>query len=192
MENRGTWKSDIGNLQSGLNDYIGGKTQDHSYLSGRWADPEQWRVMARAKLFELMGYFPEEAPLDTETVSSAEHPGYTQHEVLFNTAKDVRVAGSLLVPSTGRGPYPAVIALHDHSGVYYYGREKILDMPGEPEMLTEFKRKSYGGRPFASELARRGYVVLAIDGYYSAPAASTWAASRRTSLPALGQTRLPA
>ena len=33
-------------------------------------------------------------------------------------------------------------------------------------MLSEFKRTYYGNRSFASELAKRGYVVMAIDMFY--------------------------
>ena len=61
--------SDAGNLYDFLRNYRENKVHDYSYLSGKWADHEQWRVMAKAKVFELMGYFPDEAPLDAETVS---------------------------------------------------------------------------------------------------------------------------
>ena len=33
-------------------------------------------------------------------------------------------------------------------------------------MLTEFKESCYGGRSWASVLARRGYLVLVIDGFF--------------------------
>ena len=158
--------SDIGNLYDVLVNYQQGREPELSYLSGRWADHEQWRSIARAKMFELMGYFPQPAPLDAQTLSVKQAKGYARHEVQFNTAKGVRVAGSLLVPSQGKGPFPAVVALHDHSGFYYYGREKMLDEEAAPGILRDFQRECYEGRPWASELARRGYVVLAIDGFY--------------------------
>lgn len=166
MGNDKTGRSDIGNLYEFIAGYRQEREQRLSFLSGNWADHEQWRAVAKAKVFELMGYFPGEAPLDAETVSITERNGYVQHEVRFNTAKNVRVAGSLLVPAQGRGPYPAVVALHDHGGFYFYGREKIIETDGEPEALSAFKRQAYDGRSWASELARRGYVVLAIDAFY--------------------------
>jgi dienelactone hydrolase len=158
--------SDIGNLFEFLNNYTAGRERRLSWLSGGWADREQWRIVAKAKVFELLGYFPGEAPLDAETVGVTEHNGYMQEEVRFNTARNVRVAGSLLIPTQGKKPYPAVVALHDHSGFYYYGRERLLEMDDEPEILTAFKQEAYGGRSWASELARRGYVVLTIDAFY--------------------------
>ena len=33
-------------------------------------------------------------------------------------------------------------------------------------MLADFKRRAYAGRSIASELARRGYVVVVIDMFY--------------------------
>ena len=162
----GDGRSDIGNLYGFVAGYRQGREQNFSFLSGRWADHEQWRAMAKARVFELFGYFPGEAPLDAETVCITKRNGYTQHEVRFNTAKHVRVSGSLLIPTEGKGPYPAVVALHDHGGFYYYGREKILESDGEPEALSEFKQQAYKGRSWASELVRRGYVVLAIDAFY--------------------------
>lgn len=158
--------SDAGNLYDFLRNYRETKVQDYSYLSGNWADHEQWRAMAKAKVFELMGYFPDEAPLDAETVSITERRGYMQHEVRFNTARNVRVAGSLMIPTEGKKPYPAVVALHDHGGFYYFGREKILEQDDEPEALSGFKQEAYKGRSWASDLARRGYVVLSIDAFY--------------------------
>lgn len=166
MGNDMAGRSDIGNLYELIGGYYNTREQSLSWLSGGWADREQWRTLAKAKVFELLGYFPCPAPLDAETVSVTERKGYTQHEVRFNSARNVRVPGSLLIPTQGRKPFPAIVALHDHSGFYYYGREKMLEMDGEPEVLTEFKREAYGGRSWASELARRGYVVLAIDALY--------------------------
>ena len=63
-------------------------------------------------------------------------------------------------------PAPAVIALHDHGGFYYYGKEKITETENQPEILKEFINGAYGGRPYADELARHGFVVLCPDAFY--------------------------
>jgi len=122
--------------------------------------------MAKAKVFELLGYAPAGEPLDPETSKIIECDGYTRHEIHFTAAAGVRVPGSLLIPAGMKGPFPAVVALHDHSGYYYLGREKLIEQPGETESLTDFKKMSYGGRSWASELARRGFVVLSVDAFY--------------------------
>jgi dienelactone hydrolase len=59
---------------------------------------------------------------------------------------------------------PGVLALHDHGEFKFLGREKIADGPNGPnDAVLEFRRKFYGSRAFANELARRGFVVLVHD-----------------------------
>lgn len=58
---------------------------------------------------------------------------------------------------------PAVLALHDHGGFKYFGKEKIAFVSNEPEILRSYKKSFYGGRSWAFELAKKGFAVLAID-----------------------------
>jgi len=55
------------------------------------------------------------------------------------------------------------VSLHDHGGFFYYGKEKVTAIPNEPAILTEFKEGAYGGRSWATELAKRGFAVLVPD-----------------------------
>jgi dienelactone hydrolase len=56
-----------------------------------------------------------------------------------------------------------VIALHDHGGYKFYGKEKIADGPlGQAPGLVSF-RTCYGDRAYANALAREGFVVLVHD-----------------------------
>ena len=86
--------------------------------------------------------------------------------VWFNTAPDVRVPAFVLVPKHAPKPLPAIVAFHDHGGFYLWGREKIVEMEDEHPAVTRFKKASYDGRSFASDLARQGYVVVVIDAFY--------------------------
>ncbi len=158
-------KSHIGGYYDFLNGYYQSGTQGLSYMTGKWADFEQWKVMARSKVFQLLSYFPGEAPLNPAIVETRETAGCRQEEIEFDTAQNVRVKGTLLIPE-GKGKHPAIVALHDHSGFYYYGREKIVEQENEPEILRNFKKESYSGRSWANEAVKRGYVVLCIDGFY--------------------------
>lgn len=60
---------------------------------------------------------------------------------------------------------PAVIVLHDHGGFKYFGKEKITAIPNEPPILREFKMECYGGKSWATELAKRGFAVLVPDAF---------------------------
>lgn len=159
-------KSDIGNYYGFLKDYGINRKPELSYFSKQWNDIEEWKKIARAKILELLNYFPEEVPLDVKTLEINSADGIIYEEIEFNTAKSVRVKGTMLIPEDGKQPYPAVIALHDHSENYFYGKEKIVKQKNESGFLAEFKQRAYGGRSWTNELAKRGYAVLCIDGYY--------------------------
>ena len=71
----------------------------------------------------------------------------------------------MLIRDNLKGQVPGIVAIHDHGGAYVWGHEKIVSYPGENPALTEY-RNTYYGRPYAELLARKGYVVLVIDGFY--------------------------
>jgi dienelactone hydrolase len=74
-----------------------------------------------------------------------------------------RTEAWLLRPAGVDGPLPGVLALHDHGGFKYIGKEKIADGPDESPKWIGQSRGSYGNRAWANELARRGFVVLVPD-----------------------------
>jgi dienelactone hydrolase len=56
-----------------------------------------------------------------------------------------------------------VLALHDHSGFKFYGKEKIADGSAPPEdWLVNFRRPYYGGA-WVNALAKEGFAVLVHD-----------------------------
>ncbi len=70
----------------------------------------------------------------------------------------------LLKPAGATGKLPAVLGLHDHGGNKYFGYEKIT-RTGNPQhpVMAKHQEHYYGGKAWANELARRGYVVLVHD-----------------------------
>jgi dienelactone hydrolase len=84
----------------------------------------------------------------------------------LQTTPDLRVPAYLLIPKKGNGPYPAVVALHDHGAFYFWGKEKLVETEDEHPVLTDYKKQGYAGNSIATTLARRGYVVLVIDMFY--------------------------
>jgi dienelactone hydrolase len=71
-----------------------------------------------------------------------------------------------LRPSKPDKPAPAIVALHDHGGFYSIGKEKLIALTGESAEVQAFRETYYSGRSYATELVRRGYVVIAIDAFY--------------------------
>lgn len=159
-------RSDVGNYFPFLNAYAGQTQYPLSYLADTWHDPEAWRAQGRAKMRELLSYEPEPAPQDAEILETTKKEGYTRYLVRYSVTSDRKTEAYLLIPDGLAKPAPAVIALHCHSGFYYFGKEKAAGIENPPKILQELMQNTYGGRPFADELARRGFVVLAPDAFY--------------------------
>ena len=67
-------------------------------------------------------------------------------------------------PEGAQGSLPGVLALHDHGGFKFFGKEKIADGPNAVHnTLKSFRRQYYGSRAYTNALAREGFVVLVPD-----------------------------
>ena len=75
-----------------------------------------------------------------------------------------RTEAWLLKPANASGPLPGIVALHDHGGFKYYGKEKIAIGPDTPPaVMTEYRSHYYGDHAYPNDLARAGHVVLVHD-----------------------------
>ncbi len=136
-----------------------------SFLDARWHSLDAWKQAARPVVHEHLGYRPQALPLQSDLMQREERDGFTVETVTIHATSTYSIPARVLVPTGRTGRLPAVVALHCHSGCYTWGHEKVLSHPGEPAFLTEFRNGTYG-RPWAEVLARRGYVVIAIDAFY--------------------------
>jgi len=135
-----------------------------SFLSKEWTDVDEWRRTTRSKVIELMDFSPKTVPLNSSVDSTRSEDGINIEEISYDLPYGPRTRGFFLYPKNGKR-LPAVVALHDHGGFFYYGKEKIVDSGTRNRLLDEHKRLCYGGRSWASELAKRGYAVLAVDSF---------------------------
>jgi dienelactone hydrolase len=72
--------------------------------------------------------------------------------------------GYLLSPAGAQEKLPGILALHDHAGEKFWGKSKIVDIGEElDQSLVEHRRRYYGSRAWANELAKRGYAVFVPD-----------------------------
>ena len=125
----------------------------------------EWRDRGRAEVQRVFSYSPERVALDMKTHSTIQRDGYQIRTISYAGSEYYRIPAFLLVPE-GQGPFPGVIALHDHGGWFMHGKEKLVAMDGEHAAVKEFRNGSYGGRAWAEELAKRGFVVLVPDAFY--------------------------
>lgn len=141
-----------------------GFSMDYAHRGGLTV--AEWRRRGRAEVQRELSFSPEPAPLDLKVQSVVKRDGYEIRIVSFAGTKHYRVPAYLLVPTTGKGPYPGLVALHDHGGWFYHGKEKLVYMEGEHAALKGFREHYYGGRAYADELAKRGFVVIVPDAFY--------------------------
>jgi len=137
-----------------------------AYSSRKGMSADAWRRAARSEVQRELSFSPGEVPLDLKVHAVVRRDGYEIRTVSFAGSAHYRVPALLLVPSTGKRRYPAVVALHDHGGWFFHGKEKLVRMDGEHASLRGFRERYYGGRTYADELARRGFVVIVPDAFY--------------------------
>ena len=127
----------------------------------------RWKQQGREKVFECMAPAPPmAADWQMEVVAEERREGYTAQKIRFNVSAWCRVTAYLLVPD-GEGPFPAVLALHDHGAHFTIGKEKMVRPFGvSDEVVADAGKWSvtcYDGVFVGDMLASHGYVVLATD-----------------------------
>lgn len=135
----------------------------YSYLNDKWSDIGSWQAEVRAILRGMMAYSPAALPLDVKSEGTYEIDGVVNEHISYAQPFGPRTEGIFLKPAGISGKLPGIIALHDHGGFKYFGKEKITAVKVEHPILKGFKEQYYGGRSWATELAKRGYCVFVPD-----------------------------
>ena len=139
---------------------------DLSFRLDKWKNIEPWKKEAYSKTEELIA-----SPAIAETPEVIVEKKYTYdgldiEELSWQLPYGNPTKAILLKPTGVTKPLPGILALHDHGGRKYFGKRKITRTSDEVHPLIEkHQAKSYGGRAWANEIAKRGYVVLVHDGF---------------------------
>jgi len=116
--------------------------------AGEW---EARRVEVRAELWSMLGRLPPRpAAPSVETLSRDDRGDYVVEKFRFDNGAGDTVPGYLILPKKPAGRLPAILYCHWHAGEYDLGKEELFQDKHTPE-------------PPGPALARRGYVVLAVD-----------------------------
>ena len=115
---------------------------------------KQWeqvdRAKTRATLLACLGEMPARPdPKKVKVLAKEDHEDYVLERFEFHNGVDMTVPGILLLPKNSKGPAPAVIGLHGHGS----SKESIC---------SDLKNSQCIG----PTLAKKGYVVAAIDGAF--------------------------
>jgi dienelactone hydrolase len=115
----------------------------------RWQSTD--RARTRATLLKLLGEMPPRPdPAKVHVVSRQDHDDYTLERFEFHNGVDMVVPGILLLPTKRVGRVPAIIGLHGHGS----SKESICTDASSSQLIGPM-------------LARRGYVVAAIDACFN-------------------------
>ena len=132
-------------------------------------DFDVWRKVARQKVFDCM-LTPPPAPSDgyeLKVLAEEQRDGYKARKIEIRLSRYYTVPAYLLVPD-GKGPFPAVNALHDHGAHLFIGKEKMIrPLVFEDSLVRvdaqQWADQLYEGQFVGDYLARHGYVVFSAD-----------------------------
>ena len=133
-------------------------------------DFAKWKAQARHVLAEcLQNLQPAPKAYAMEVTDREQRDGYEARKIRFNLSEWSRVPAYLLVPE-GKGPFPAIVLLHDHGAHFSIGKEKMVRpfhvAPEVMEDADQWASQCYDGQYVGDYLARHGYVVLAVDALF--------------------------
>ncbi len=158
-------QSDVGVYREMMHQVLAQQGATLAYLARDWPEPDQWRALARGKLLELLAFTPRPAPLQARADRQLSHDGLRIEEVSWEVGYGPRCQAWVLKPEGATGRLPAVLALHDHGGFKYYGKEKIAATDHAFPLTPEHRASAYGGVPWANALAKAGFLVLVHDAF---------------------------
>jgi dienelactone hydrolase len=127
--------------------------------------PLQPGETTRRQIRGLLGFSQQnETAIDLRIERHWEKDGVIGEELSWSTGFGPRTWAWLLRPAGVKGPLAGILALHDHGGFKYIGKEKIAEGSEEPEpYMRGWWDGCYGSRAWANALAKEGFVVLVHD-----------------------------
>lgn len=156
-------RADLGTLWPDVQRLAEGNRYTHSFASGRFPTYPAFQAAAREKLLEVLQYRPEPVDPRPELIERVDCGDYFREKVTFATSPHLRVPAYVFLPKQRQGRAPAIVDLHSHGGMFLFGKEKVIDFGRNHPAMTRYHEVNYGGRPTATALVRRGYVVITID-----------------------------
>jgi len=157
----------INNMPSFYNKIKEGLTFPMAWSNTKDITYSSWREKARELVMTCMENLPP-APkaYNTQLLATEKRDGYEVQKILFDVSEWSRISAYLLIPE-GKGPFPAIIMLHDHGAHFTIGKEKMVRPFGVSEELLadadDWAKRCYDDQYTGDYFAANGYVVLAID-----------------------------
>lgn len=125
--------------------------------------PFQAATPAAQELSDALGVPAVTPPVDVTVRWEDTHDGVTTSRLSWQLGFGPPTTGWLLRPAGSSGPLPGVLALHCHGGNKFGGADRLVRLPGFHPSAAAAQAGPYGGRALATDVARRGFAVLAHD-----------------------------
>jgi dienelactone hydrolase len=138
---------------------------------------EDWPIYVRARPGYVTGSraardlaaalgVPEVQPAEDMVTDWEEtHDGVTTSQLSWQLGYGPRTSAWLIRPAEPDGPLPGVLALHCHGGNKFGGADRLVELPALHRSAILARSDLYEGRAIATDLARRGFAVLAHDSF---------------------------
>jgi dienelactone hydrolase len=156
-------RANLGSLWPDVQKLADANRYSFSSSSGRFKTFAEFQVTAREKLLEVLLYQPAPVEPRPEVLERVDCGDHIRERITFATSPGTRVPAYVLIPKNLKGPAPAIVDLHSHGGMFLFGKEKVIDLGDNHPAMTTYHEGNYDGRPTATALVRRGYVVITID-----------------------------
>ncbi len=118
-----------------------------------------WQNEAVAKLYELMGEWPEKVPLNPLVEYSVVDGDLVRERIVLDTEEGMSVPCLLLKPKDmpADKKQAAILCSHGHGA---FGKDPVAGMRSSPEHEADITAMNYN---FAEQMARAGFLTLAPD-----------------------------
>jgi hypothetical protein len=135
-----------------------------SFRNSKWTNQAAWQKEAIAKATELMSSPPKTPAPKVSVEKKYVYDGLEIEEITWQLPYGRPTRAVVLKPQGVTNPLPAILGLHDHAGKKYFGYRKIVKTSDDQHpLLQEHQVTDYGGKAWANEIAKKGYVVLVHD-----------------------------
>ncbi len=156
----------IGSYGSWAAGLMGNKLPLFSFRRSDWKNTGKWKKAAKKRFAERLS-IPDLGGIPEVAISKQySYDGLHIEELRWSLPDGGYSEAILLKPAAASGPMPGILALHDHAGNKYFGTEKITKISdNQHPMMVEHQKNLYEGKAWANDIAKRGYVVMAVDAF---------------------------
>jgi hypothetical protein len=161
-------KNILGAYGSWASQLLEKKIPSHSLRSEKFKNLTAWRTSARERVWDRLAAPPRPKTPIVKVLERGTFDGLDFERLSWQLPWGPRTEAVLLKPQGLKSgeKLPAILALHDHSAIKYFGWKKIAQISDTAHpMIEENRSLAYGGLAWANEAARRGHVVLCHDAF---------------------------